>query len=126
MTGLQGKRAGADWTHGVPAIVYQHCRACGRHWYFARRMCPHCGTEGPEAKQASGQGTVYAVTTVLRAPTDGLRAALPYTVALIDCAEGFRMLAHATAGVRIGDPVVAGFREFDGALAPFFTPAPAG
>lgn len=125
MTKLQSSRTDADWTLGAPAVVYQQCHACGQRWYFARPMCPHCGADGPETKTASGRGTVYAVTTVLRAPTDSLRAALPYTVALIDCAEGFRMLAQATAGVRIGDPVVAKFREFDGALAPLFTPAPA-
>lgn len=113
-----------DWTQGMPAILYKQCRACAHRWYFERPMCPRCGVDAPDTQVASGRGVVHAVTTIQRAPTESLRAALPYTVALIDCEEGFRLLAHVSAGAHIGNAVVAEFRIFDGALAPFFTPSP--
>ncbi|MGD9945667.1 MAG: Zn-ribbon domain-containing OB-fold protein [Burkholderiaceae bacterium] len=112
--------APADWTVGEPAIVFQHCAVCAHRWYFARSFCPRCGADEPATERAEGSGVVHAITTVQRAPTDSLRAALPYTVALVDCNEGFRMLAHAEAGLAVGDPVQAGFRTFDGGLVPFF------
>jgi uncharacterized OB-fold protein len=101
-----------DWTGGTPAIEYQGCGACGAVWYFARGFCPHCGTAEPDTRQGSGQGTVYAVTTVTRAPSPELRALAPYRIALVDMEEGFRAMTHATADVGIGDPVQTRFVPF--------------
>lgn len=104
-----------DWTAGASAIAYQRCGACGAAWHFARAFCPRCGTAGPETRQASGRGVVYAVTTVSRAPSPELRALAPYRIALVDMEEGFRAMTHAAAGVAIGDPVRTRFVPF-GAL----------
>ena len=52
----------SDWTKGTPALVFQHCRACDAIWYFARGFCPVCGAPGPEHRQSSGRGRVYAMT----------------------------------------------------------------
>jgi len=43
--------------------------------------------------QSAGRGSVYSYTTVWRAPSNVYRQHVPYTVALIDLDEGFRMLA---------------------------------
>lgn len=104
-----------DWTDGAAALVFQRCGACGSVWYFARPFCPCCGTPDPATRQASGRGTVYAVTTVSRAPSPELRALAPYRIALVDMQEGFRTMTHAAAGVAIGDPVQTRFVPF-GAL----------
>ncbi len=108
-----------DWTEGQAAIVYDHCPRCRATWYFRRELCPHCGAAHPERRTASGQGVVYAVTIVQRAPSAALRAEAPYTIVLVDAAEGFRMMAHAGKDLAIGDKVRTGFKSFGGAIVPF-------
>jgi len=111
----------ADWTRGEEAITYQTCAACGHVQYFHRAFCAACGTAGPREARASGKGTVYATSLVCRAATPETRAHVPYNILLVDCAEGFRMMAHGENDLGIGDAVKASFRPFAGKLVPFFT-----
>lgn len=112
-----------DWTQGGAGIAYQHCPPCQATWYMRREFCPVCGHAAPATSQASGRGVVYAATVVTRAPSEALRAFAPYTLLLVDCEEGFRVMAHGTPGLRIGDPVQAEFFDFGGRTLPRFKPA---
>lgn len=112
-----------DWTQGGAGIAYQRCDACQALWYMRREFCPGCGHAAPTTAQAGGRGVVYAVTVVTRAPSEALRAHAPYTLLLVDCAEGFRVMAHGTPGLRIGDAVQAAFIDFGGRTLPRFHPA---
>jgi uncharacterized OB-fold protein len=58
---------------------------------------------------------------VCRAATPETRAHVPYNIVLVDCAEGFRMMAHGDQDLAIGDNVTAGFAQFTGRLVPYFT-----
>jgi uncharacterized OB-fold protein len=109
-----------DWTVGTEGIAYQRCTVCAHVWYFRRAFCPACGGTGVVRMQASGWGTVYAITQVARAPSEPLRAYVPYSIALIDTDEGFRMMGHAEQGSRVGDRVRARFLAFGEALIPVF------
>lgn len=109
-----------DWTTGRPALAFQHCRACGARWLFARSFCPQCGGTDVEMQEASGLGTVHAVTLVTRAPSEALRPHAPYLLVLVDADEGFRVMAHAAPDVAIGDRVAASFRPFGSGLVPYF------
>ncbi|WP_439404566.1 Zn-ribbon domain-containing OB-fold protein [Bradyrhizobium sp. DASA03076] len=110
----------ADWTGGEEAITYQACAACGHVQYFHRAFCAACGAAGPREARASGKGRVYATSLVCRAATPETRAHVPYNILLVDCAEGFRMMAHGDNGLAIGDTVTASFRPFAGQLVPYF------
>jgi uncharacterized OB-fold protein len=110
----------ADWTTGQEAITYQSCRACGAIQYFRRSFCAGCGSSDLDDKVASGEGTVYASSVVLRAGTPEARAHVPYNIVLVDTAEGFRMMAHGANDLVIGDRVTARYAEFTGRLVPFF------
>jgi len=110
----------ADWASGAEAIVYQDCAACGARQYFRRSFCAVCGAADPVQKRASGEGIVYATSLVCRAATPEARAHVPYNIALVDAAEGFRMMAHGDNDLAIGDKVVARFRQFAGRLVPYF------
>lgn len=114
----------ADWTEGSEGIAYQVCTGCNAAWYFRRTFCPACGRAGPQRRQASGLGTVHAVTAVARAPSEELRAHAPYTIVLVDTDEGFRMMAHAAAGLRIGERVRCTFVKLAGRLMPSVERAP--
>ncbi|MEH2469706.1 putative OB-fold protein [Nitrobacteraceae bacterium AZCC 2161] len=110
----------ADWTTGVEAVSYQVCAACHSLQYFRRTFCAACGAPDPVDKVASGQGTVYATSLVLRAATPEAREHVPYNIVLIDTAEGFRMMAHGANDLVIGDKVTAQFKRFTGRLVPYF------
>jgi uncharacterized protein len=114
------KHALADWTTGAEAIVYQCCGTCGSLQYFHRSFCVACGAPDPEEKHASGEGTVYATSLVVRAATPETRAHVPYIIVLVDAAEGFRMMAHGDNDLSIGDKVTARFAPFAGCLVPYF------
>ncbi len=116
-----GERRLTDWTTGTEAIVYQCCSACGGQQYFRRSFCVVCGASDPVEKRASGEGTVYATSLVCRAATPETRAHIPYNIVLVDCAEGFRMMAHGDQHLAIGDHVTARFAPFAGRLVPYFT-----
>jgi uncharacterized OB-fold protein len=111
----------ADWTMGQAAIVYQSCAACGTRQYFHRSFCAACGAPDPVEHRASGDGTVYATSLVCRAATPETRAHIPYTIILVDTAEGFRIMAHGDGDLAIGDQVTAGYRQFAGRLVPHFS-----
>jgi uncharacterized OB-fold protein len=110
----------AGWTEGEEAIVYQSCSACGSPQYFRRSFCAKCGRADLEDKRASGDGTVYATSLVVRAATPEARAHVPYNIVLVDTAEGFRMMAHGDNDLAIGDRVTARYTRFTGRLVPYF------
>lgn len=109
-----------DWTRGSEGITWQRCEACGHGWYFRRGFCPACGAPAPRLLQARGTGRVHAVTEVARPPSEALRAHAPYSLALVDADEGFRLMAHVARGTRIGDRVRARFCDFGGRPVPVF------
>ena len=109
-----------DWTTGIEAISYQCCAACDAVQYFRRAFCAACGAPDPADRIASGQGTVYSTSLVLRAGTPEAREHVPYNIVLIDTAEGFRMMAHGAHDLAIGDKVTARYISFTGRLVPFF------
>jgi uncharacterized protein len=110
----------ADWTTGVEAILYQSCSSCGKPQYFRRGFCASCGATELVEKRASGKGTVYATSIVMRAATPETRAHVPYNIVLVDAEEGFRMMAHGANDLSIGDRVSARFAVFAGRLVPYF------
>ncbi len=113
-----------DWTEGGAALCYQHCPMCHATWYFRRPFCPRCGAGEPEHRVASGRGRIHAVIDVARAPTAAFRPHAPYRAALVDAEEGFRFLAHAEAGLAIGDGIETGTREVAGGPVPYVRRAP--
>lgn len=61
------------------------CQACNRHHFFPRVICPHCGADSLRWVSPSGQGTVYATTTVR-----GKNGS--HNVCLVDLDEGPRLM----------------------------------
>jgi uncharacterized protein len=110
----------ADWTTGHDAILYQFCGGCHKPQYFRRGFCAACGSTELAEKRASGKGTVYATSIVMRAATPETRAHVPYNIVLVDTEEGFRMMAHGATSLAIGDAVTARYATFAGRLVPYF------
>ena len=89
----------------------QRCAGCGKHVFYPRVLCPHCGAERLEWMAPSGRGTVYSTTIVRRKPADGG----DYNVCLVDLAEGVRMMSRVVSvppeSVKIGMSVMARIAE---------------
>ena len=89
----------------------QRCAGCGKHVFYPRVLCPHCGAERLEWMAPSGRGTVYSTTVVRRKPADGG----DYNVCLVDLAEGVRMMSRVVSvppeSVKIGMSVMARIAE---------------
>ena len=81
-------------------------------------MCPSCGETKPEHVVTSGNGEVYSYVVHHHPPVPG--RSLPFVVALVELAEGVRMLAELVdvppGDVRVGLPVSAGFSRVDDEL----------
>jgi uncharacterized OB-fold protein len=87
-------------------FMIQRSRSSGRHVFYPRVAEPRTGATDLEWVEASGEGTVYATTVVRQRPPSP-----SYNVALIDLAEGPRMMSRvegiAPEDVRIGMKVRA-------------------
>lgn len=112
-----------DWTEGHPLTCIECCGECAHQWYFRRGFCPACGSRAVRREPVSGRGVVYAITTVGRAPSPEWRAIAPYDIALIDLAEGVRIMAHARSGLCIGDAVELEYLPMGDRLLPQAVPA---
>jgi len=111
----------ADWTTGTETLLYQRCRSCRAVWYFRRGFCPSCGASDVETPASKGQGVVHAATLVCRPATAEARAHVPFTILLVDLAEGFRAMAHGDRDLRIGDAVSLRFEKFIDRIVPYFS-----
>lgn len=125
--------------HGAPywaaarehRLVLQHCPRCDRLQHFPRPWCTECLGDGLDVVEASGAGTVYAVTVVRRHPNPAFASRVPYALALVDLDEGVRVMSNVVdcdpESVRVGQRVTVAFESAaDGAVVPVFTPTDAG
>jgi uncharacterized OB-fold protein len=75
-------------------------------------------------RDASGQGEVFSFTVVHRGPTAAFKSRQPYVVAMIDLAEGPRMMSNIIGDdalqVGIGDPVSVEFETRADMALPVF------
>ncbi|GIF38586.1 hypothetical protein BC793_105229 [Actinoplanes xinjiangensis] len=95
---------------GVAAgeLRLQRCGACGALRHPPGPACPDCGSVKPEYTVATGAGTIHSYVVHHHPPVPGRRA--PYTIALVDLAEGVRMVAeYRGPRPEIGDPVRVAF-----------------
>ncbi len=104
-------------------FMIQRSASTGKYVFYPRVVAPGTGEADLEWVEASGEGTVYATTVTRRRPEQGG----DYNVALIDLAEGPRMMSRVVGidpgVVTIGMKVRARVRELNGAPAIVFEPA---
>jgi uncharacterized OB-fold protein len=101
-------------------LMYGSCIACGEPHYYPRSICPFCGSDRTQLKEASGRGTIYTYTVMRRAP-------VPYAIAFVTLAEGPTLMTNIVGcdldALRVGQPVKLVFRPTEGGPPlPMFTP----
>ena len=91
------------------------CQDCGKHHFYPREICPFCTSDRIEWVAASGKGIVYSFTIVRRPSHEFFKDQAPFAVALVDLAEGPRVMTSLTdikaEDVKIGMPVTVAFEE---------------
>ena len=103
-------------------FMIQRAKGSGRYVFYPRIAVPGTGETDLDWVEASGDGVVYSTTVVRNRPEKGG----DYNVALIDLAEGPRMMSRVVdiepTSVEIGMKVRAHVADLDGQPQVLFTP----
>jgi uncharacterized protein len=90
-------------------FLLQACDACGKVSFYPRKRCPHCWSDALVSRAASGDGVIASYTIVHRPGHPSFAEDGPYVIALIDLAEGPRILSSIVDcpvdAVSVGAPV---------------------
>ncbi|MEV7190954.1 Zn-ribbon domain-containing OB-fold protein [Streptomyces sp. NPDC093510] len=103
-------------------LLIRRCGACGAAHHYPREFCPRCWSEDVSWERASGRATLYTWSVVHRNDLPPFGSRVPYIAAVVDLAEGPRMMTEIVdceggEGVlRIGMPVEVTFRAAAGGM----------
>nr|WP_202536730.1 Zn-ribbon domain-containing OB-fold protein [Streptomyces sp. SID8350] len=101
-------------------LLIRRCGGCGRAHHYPREFCPYCWSEDVAWETASGRATLYTWSVVHRNDLPPFGGRVPYVAAVVDLAEGPRMMTEvvecAPAGLRIGMGLTVGFRGPEGGV----------
>jgi uncharacterized OB-fold protein len=75
-------------------LLIKHCTACGEFHFYPRPFCPNCWSDQVEWFEASGRATLYTWSIVHVNELPPFNERLPYVAALVDLAEGPRMMTN--------------------------------
>jgi uncharacterized OB-fold protein len=131
-----------DWANGVPLMVgpiqighaepspetagywdgireeklmIKRCGGCGRNHHPRRIICQYCDSDRFEWFEVAGNATVYSYSTVYRAPSEEFVKELPYTVGIVELAEGVHIFSRIKAPEgrepRVGEAATLTFQE---------------
>ncbi|MFD3718743.1 Zn-ribbon domain-containing OB-fold protein [Streptomyces sp. NPDC058674] len=104
-------------------LLVRRCAACGRAHHYPREFCPFCwaGEEQVAWEAASGAATLYTWSVVHRNDLPPFGCRVPYTAAVVDLAEGPRMMTEVVdceaADLAVGMPLAVTFREAEAGVA---------
>lgn len=104
-------------------LLLRHCRACDRAHHYPREFCPHCWSESTDCAwvRASGRATLYTWSVVHRNDLPPFGTRVPYVAAVVDLAEGPRMMTEVVeceeSALAIGMELRVTFRREEGAEA---------
>ena len=103
-------------------LTMQRCANCHQLVWYPRFVCPHCGGDELAWETLSGHGVVYAVSVHHRPALPALADKVPYSVVLVDLAEGARIMSNVFGTPpQVGDEVdVAWVALPDGRHLPTF------
>ncbi|TMH29517.1 MAG: DNA-binding protein [Betaproteobacteria bacterium] len=107
-------------------LVFQRCTACQHAWLPARSECPRCLAPQPMWETASGRGRLVSWVVYHHAYHPYFASRLPYNVAVVELAEGPRLVTNIVKEARslaIDMPVKLEIQREAGVALPRFAPA---
>lgn len=109
----------------------QRCLDCGKPYFYPRPVCPACSSLNVEWFTASGDATLYSYVINHR-PAPGFEHEAPYAIAVVQLAEGPRMMTNIVGVPNTPEhlvldmPLRVTFQVRGDQRVPLFTPAGAG
>lgn len=104
-------------------LVLPHCRRCADVFFYPRTSCPRCGSRDLDWQRAGGRGVLY--TYCIHS-----QAADPFVTAIVELAEGPRLMSYLVDveprpdAISCGIAVQVRFVDLpDGHALPVFAPA---
>lgn len=95
-------------------LLIRRCADCARPHHYPREFCPHCWSENVTWEDTSGHATLYTWSVVHRNDLPPFGERVPYVAAVVDLAEGPRMMTEIveseSAGLRAGMALEVTFR----------------
>lgn len=96
-------------------LLLQRCDDCGAFRFIPKEVCPGCASVQSTWTPVSGAGKVYSYSTVYRGTGTAFQDDLPFTVVMVELAEGPRIISHlidcAPDQVKIDMPVAVVFED---------------
>jgi uncharacterized OB-fold protein len=75
-------------------LLIKRCLDCTAFSYYPRPFCPKCWSERVEWCRASGEATLYTWSVVYSNDQPPFHDRVPYVAAVVDLAEGPRMMTN--------------------------------
>jgi uncharacterized OB-fold protein len=75
-------------------LMIPRCDECKEFWFPPSFLCPHCSSAKWTWAQASGKGRIFSYVVYHRVYHPGFADEVPYAVAVIELAEGPRMISN--------------------------------
>jgi hypothetical protein len=109
-------------------LLIQRCNACGEAYFYPRPFCPKCWSDDVAWEEASGDATLYTWSVVHVNDLPPFNERVPYVAAVVDLAEGPRMMTNVVDceadALKVGMPLRVDYRDLtDEATVPVFVPA---
>lgn len=108
-------------------LAFQRCGDCGNAWLPAREQCPNCLGGKSAWETASGDASLVSWVVYHMAYHPAFADRLPYAVAIVELAEGPRMISNITGtddfeALRIDQPLKLRVEDVQGTKVPRFVP----
>lgn len=106
----------------------QRCVTTGKYFFYPRPYSPYVAGGEVEWVTVSGDATLYSYNINHR-PAPGFEDEAPYAIAVVELAEGPRMMTNIVGientpeNLVLDMPLKATFQDRDGFAVPVFTPA---
>jgi len=99
-------------------LLYQFCEHCQLPQFVPGTVCRSCYKDDIGWRESTGKGEVFTFSIIHRGPNASFKDDTPYTLALIDLEEDFRITANIfnclPESIYIGMPVKVIFEDREG------------
>jgi len=109
-------------------FLIQVCNRCSQKIFYPREVCPTCLLSDQLGwKEASGKGTVHAISVQHKPANPMMADRVPYAVVIIELEEGIRLMSNLVTddpeAAAVGDAVILTWEPLsDGRNLPQFAP----
>ncbi len=109
-------------------LLIRRCDACGEAHFYPRPFCPKCWSPDVRWEEASGRASLYTWSVVHRNDLPPFPERVPYVAAVVDLAEGPRMMTNVVdcddGRLEVGMALEVTYRPIaDDVTIPVFRPA---